>query len=70
MMMMMMMMTVMMTSVLTMLAAVLTYENFHINGKMNLIYFSLCLTILLMELFDCTILIGNDDENIFVELHD
>ena len=32
-------MTVMRTLVLTMLAALLTYDNFHINGKMNLIYF-------------------------------
>ena len=46
----MMMMTVMKTSVLTMLAALLNYEKFHINGKINFIYFSLCLTILVMEL--------------------
>ena len=43
-------------------AALLTYENFHINGKMNLFFFSLCLTILLMELADCTILIGKDND--------
>ena len=67
---MMMMMAVMKTSVLTMLAALLRYENFPINGKMNF-FFSLCLTILLMELVDCTILIGKDnDENSFVQLHD
>ena len=60
----------MMMTVMTILAALLTFENFHISGKMILIYFSLCLTKLLMELFDCTILIGNDnDENIF-ELHE
>ena len=35
-------MTVMKTSLLTMLAALLTYENVHISGKMNLIFFSLC----------------------------
>ena len=46
----MMVMTVMKTSVLTMLAALLNYEKFHINGEINLIYFSLCLTILVMEL--------------------
>ena len=40
MMMMMMMMTVMKTSVLTMLAALLTYESFHFNGKMNLIFYA------------------------------
>ena len=39
MMMLMLMMIVMTTSVLTMLAALLTSENFHINGKMNLIVF-------------------------------
>ena len=39
MMMIIMVMTVMMTSVLTMLAVLLTYENFPINGKMNLICF-------------------------------
>ena len=39
MMMMMMMMTVMKTSILTMLAALLTYENFPVNGKIGLIFF-------------------------------
>ena len=65
---MMLMMIVMKTSGMTMLASLLTSENLTFIGKMNLIF--ICLTILLLELVDCTVLISNKNEDIFVELHD
>ena len=54
------------TSVVTMLASPLSSENLTFIGKMNLIF--TCLTILLLELVDCTILISSKNEDIFVEL--
>ena len=54
------------TSVVTMLASLLTSKNLTFIGKMNLIF--TCLTILFLELVDCTILINNKNEDIFVEL--
>ena len=53
-----MMMLMMKTIVLTMLAALLTSENSLGNGKMN---FFFILMFNLMELIDCTILIGCDN---------
>ena len=49
------------TSVVTLFATLMTSKNLTFIGKMNLIF--TCLTILLLEHVDCTILISNKNED-------